>query len=155
MGTLASRLARWRAFSPTQRQAFVQAWCLLPLVWLGLRVWGLPRLHGRLTGHVKALPTPTGTQIGEARALGDAVNAAARHTPFPATCLTRSLILTWLLGRRGTAAALRIGVQLNNGQMAAHAWVECEGQPVNDRPDVADAYAPFEDLAQALEFATP
>lgn len=155
MGTLASRLARWRAFSPAQRKAFVQAWCLLPLVWLGLRVWGLPRLHARLATGARALPTPSATQVPDARALGDAVNAAARHTPFPATCLTRSLLLLWMLGRRKVASRLRIGVQMNNGQMAAHAWVECAGQPVNDRSDVAAAYAPFDDLAQALDFAAP
>jgi hypothetical protein len=153
MGTFPSGLARWRAFSPTQRQAFVQAWCLLPLVWLGLRVWKLPRLHAWLAAGAKALPAPSVTQVADAHAMGDAVNAAARHTPFPATCLTRSLLLVWLLGRRGVSSALRIGVQLNNGRLAAHAWVECAGQPVNDRPDVADAYAPFDDLAQALEFA--
>jgi hypothetical protein len=83
MGTLASRLARWRAFSPAQRLAFVQAWCLLPLVWLGLRVWKLPRLHAWLAAGTKALPAPTATQVAEARAVGDAVNAAARHTLFP------------------------------------------------------------------------
>lgn len=154
MSALASRLARWRAFSPAQRLAFVQGWCLLPLVWLGLRVWKLPRLHARLTAGTKTLPTPSTTQVADGRALGDAVNAAARHTPFPATCLSRSLVLVWMLGRRGTAAKLRIGVQMNSGQMAAHAWVECAGQPVNDRPEVAQAYAPFDDLAQALEFGS-
>lgn len=153
MSALASRLARWRTFSTAQRLAFMQAWCLLPLVWLGLRVWKLPRLHARLAAGTKALPAPTATQIAEARAMGGAVNDAARHTPFPATCLTRSLLLVWMLGQRGVASALRIGVQMNRGQMAAHAWVECAGQPVNDRPDVADAYAPFDDLAQALDFA--
>lgn len=154
MSELASRLARWRALSPAQRLAFVQAWCLLPLVWLGLRVWKLPELHARLAASTKALPAPSATQVADARALGDAVNAAARHTPFPATCLSRSLVLVWMLGRRGTAASLRIGVQMNSGQMAAHAWVECAGQPVNDRPEVAQAYAPFGELAQALEFGS-
>jgi len=149
-----TRLGRWRALSPAQRLAFVQAWCLLPLVWVGLRVWRLPRLHARLAAGTRALATPSATQMAHARAVGDAVNAAARHTPFPATCLSRSLLLVWMLARRGVAGELRLGVQLNSGQLAAHAWVECAGQPVNDRPDVASAYAPFDDLTQALHFRT-
>lgn len=155
MSMWSTRLARWRAFSPAQRWAFCLAWCGLPLMWWAMKTRPLPRLHARLTAQIRHLPPPTSAQLAEAHALGEAVNAAARHTPFAATCLSRSLVLLWMLGRRGVAADLRIGAQMSSGQLAAHAWVECDGQPVNDRADVAQAFTPFDDLGQALEFGSP
>lgn len=154
MSAGSSRLARWRAFSPAQRWAFCQAWCWLPLMWAALKAWPLPRLHARLMAHIQHLPPPTSAQLAEARALGEAVNAAARHTPFPATCLSRSLVLLWMLGRRGVAAQLCVGARLQNGQLDAHAWVEILHQPVNDRPDVALVYPPFDGFATSLAFNT-
>jgi hypothetical protein len=35
-------------------------------------------------------------------------------------------------------------VQLADGHLLAHAWVEYAGHPLNDAPDVAERYAPFE-----------
>lgn len=80
------------------------------------------------------------------QSLAEAVNIAARHTPFPATCLTRSLLLDWLLQRRGVTSDLRIGVRLTEGALDAHAWVEYKGIPVNDLPYVASQFASFGEL---------
>lgn len=81
--------------------------------------------------------------LDELTRIGYLVNSAA-HNVLPAgNCLTRSLCLQWLLRRRGVPTDLRIGVQLANGQLLAHAWVEYGGHPLNDTPDVAERYAPF------------
>ena len=82
-------------------------------------------------------------QQNDILALAEAVNIAARHTPFRITCLSRSLLLCWLLRRRGVSSELRIGVNLSSGSLKAHAWVEYAGQPVNDRADIADEFRPF------------
>lgn len=143
--------ARWRALSLAQRRTLVLAWCLLPAVWLALRAWGLPRLQAWLTR--RALPArPVAMPLAEVTALGRAVNIAARLTPFPVTCLTRSLLLGWLLRRHGVACGLRIGVRLRDGAFSAHAWVECDGVPVNDRADVAADHPPFDDLGPLAPF---
>lgn len=147
MSGAASRWTRWRALSPLQRRTLVLAWWLLPLVWLALWSMGLPRLQAWLMGSAASAKD---THLPMAKALGESVNMAARCTPFPATCLTRSLLLGWLLGRRGLASELRIGVQLGAGGLKAHAWVECEGVPVNDRPDVAADFAAFDDLGPVM-----
>jgi hypothetical protein len=75
--------------------------------------------------------------------LGALVNLAARHAPGPATCLTRSLLLRWLLRRRGVESDLRIGVKLDQGRLDAHAWVEVVGVPINDSQDVGQRFAAF------------
>jgi len=49
---------------------------------------------------------------------------------------------------QGVPAELRIGVRTQEG-FSAHAWVEVGGQPVNDAPDVAERFAPFDDSLSA------
>lgn len=59
-----------------------------------------------------------------------AVAVAAALYPGRALCLERSLVLYYLLRRRGIAATYCQGVQPY--PFLAHAWVEYRGQPVND-----------------------
>ena len=53
-------------------------------------------------------------------------------------------MLWWWLRRYGMASDLRIGVRFEGNELAAHAWVEKNGIPVNDRPDVASCFAAFD-----------
>lgn len=146
-----SRWGRWRALSPLQRRTVVVAWWLLPLVWLALWSFGLPRLRAWLTR--RAMPRSTqAVTLDDAGALGRAVNIAADLSPFPVTCLTRSLLLEWWLRRKGVPSDLRIGVQLRDGAFRAHAWVECVGVPVNDRMDIALDFLPFDDFGHKATF---
>lgn len=124
----------------------------MPLFWLGLRAFGLVRFHAWVR-RTRAV-THDARTLRDIKALGDLVNIAARHTPFPVTCLTRSLLLQWLLRRRGVDSQLRIGVRLTQGALDAHAWVECDGVPVNDKPDVASQFAPFGDSVPASALNT-
>lgn len=130
--------------SQLQRRTLLAAWLWLPVFWLALRVLGLARFHSSLkrrpTSATALMPTSA------IKALGEAVNIAARHTPFPATCLTRSLLFGWLLRKRGMDSDLRIGVRLTHGLLEAHAWVECGGVPVNDQEWVAIEFACFGNL---------
>jgi hypothetical protein len=67
--------------------------------------------------------------FAEARRLGRAVRLTLRLAPGDTRCLTRALVLTQLLARRGIAAKLVIGANVDAG-FSAHAWVEHAGQPV-------------------------
>ena len=153
MNLFNARLLQFHNLNAMQKRTLLAAWLWLPLFWLGLRVLGLPRFQAWL------LKAPARSDLSltlpAIKALGDAVNIAARHTPFPATCLTRSLLLGWLLRRRNVASNLRIGVRLTQGMLDAHAWVECEGVPVNDSSDVNEHFASFGDLIPLQAFQTP
>jgi hypothetical protein len=65
----------------------------------------------------------------EARRLGWVVARTLKPMPGDTRCLTRSLVLTQLLARRGVPAKLVIGARATP-DFLAHAWVECDGQPV-------------------------
>ncbi|MBE0625932.1 MAG: lasso peptide biosynthesis B2 protein [Burkholderiales bacterium] len=124
---------------------------LLPLFWIGLHVFGLPRLHAWLNRSVQVARPSRYRQ--EPAAMGALVNIAGDHGPWPSTCLTRSLLLGWLLHRRGVPSELRIGVRLDEGRLEAHAWVECDGKPINDAEDVAARFAPFDEALPHKMFA--
>jgi hypothetical protein len=148
---LASRLMRFLALDSADRYILLVSSFLLPVFWLGLRLFGLARFHALVT---RSPARPGYLAPGEIRTLAQLVNVAARYSPFAATCLTRSLLLEWMLRRRGVDSQLRIGVRLTRGSLDAHAWVECDGVPVNDKPDVASHFAPFGDSVPAAAFNT-
>jgi Transglutaminase-like superfamily len=83
-----------------------------------------------------SLPAPADPAEGleEARRLGWVVARTLRLLPGDTRCLTRSLVLTRLLARRGIPAKLVIGAR-PAPQFLAHAWVECDGEPVLARGD--------------------
>jgi hypothetical protein len=132
----------YRALPGREQIVLLGSLALLPVFWLGLRLAGLQRFQGWLDRVPVAQREPL--SHAEAAALGVAVNRAANHVFGLATCLTRSLLLRWLLRRYGTTSDLCIGVRLEQGEFAAHAWVEKEGIPLNDRPEFVARYAIFD-----------
>ncbi len=74
-------------------------------------------------------PALAAAQLEEARSLGWIVTRTLTLMPGDTRCLARSLVLTRLLARRGIPSKLVIGAQAVP-EFLAHAWVECDGQPV-------------------------
>ena len=111
----------------------VQTVLIFVLLDVGFRVFGFPRVFvlvdrwGRRAGEVPALAFQRRTVR---RTLG-AVRAATRYYfRRRLDCLPRSLAIYVLLRRQGVPATLRIGVK--RFPFAAHAWVECLGEVLDD-----------------------
>jgi hypothetical protein len=68
-----------------------------------------------------------------------AVNYACVCYPRQALCLQRSFVTTYLLRRHGVAAQMVLGAQ--KLPFKAHAWVEVDGQALNERSNVQATYA--------------
>jgi hypothetical protein len=132
----------YRNLPGREQKVLLASLVLLPAFWLTLRLAGLQRFQAWLDRSPIARRAPLSQ--AEAAALGVAVNRAANHVLGPATCLTRSLLLRWLLRRYGTTSDLRIGVRFEQGKFAAHAWLEKDGIPVNDRPEAVAHFAAFD-----------
>lgn len=138
-----SRLAsvsRFLAFSRAERRLLLTSAFLLPVLAAAVLVVGFVRVLGWLADE----PAKTRRPDAEAPALAALVNAAANHLPIACSCLTRSLLLDWMLRRRGFASELRIGVRLVHDRLQAHAWVQLNGTPVNDTPGAVETFAAFE-----------
>ena len=138
---MAARIAKLRALSWRDWKILLAGSFLLPWFWAGSRILGFPRFQAWLD-HGRLVEGPTRTKE-ELAAIGAMISIAARYSPCPANCLTRSLLLGWLLRRRGVCSDLRIGVRLDQGELQAHAWVEYEGEPINDAVDIAQRFMPF------------
>ena len=145
-GPLTRCLRKFLELSPEDRVLFLKLWSLLPLVAALLRLLDYPRTLRLLSaGH---RPRPRRVDLPQdsmsyALRLGRLARMAGRYVPTNGSCLRQSLLVWWLLRRKGMPAELRIGVRTQEG-FAAHAWVEVDGQPVNDAPDVAERFAPFD-----------
>lgn len=127
---------------------FLGSVILLPLVRLGLHTLGYKRMSRLL---VRLSPSPVNTLDpawgrGRAFATANQVNRAAYRGIIKASCLERSLLLWWLLRWQRIRGELRVGVTKDKTGMLAHAWVEFEGDVVNDRPDIAEEYLTYPDI---------
>lgn len=143
-------MSRWRRFwrlSPEDRLALLQATILLPLTVAGLRLFGLRQWQsflGRWGGSSRATPPAAGELLERAQSFSRMVAAASREGLVKGNCLSRSLLLWWLLRREGAEARLRIGVRPTPAGVEAHAWVELDGVVLNDTQDVHQQFPPFE-----------
>lgn len=147
------KISKFRALSWSDQQVLLTSMLLLPLFWLGLRVAGLSRFQAWLNRSPILSAAPRSRE--ELEAIGALVNTAGNQAPVRSTCLTRSLLLIWLLRRRGVRGELRLGVRLLDGRLEAHAWVEYEGNPLNDVRDVSERYAAFDGPLSPTSFSLP
>jgi hypothetical protein len=74
-------------------------------------------------------PWGGGDPYAESLRLGFAVTRILRLMPGDSRCLSRSLVLTAMLARRGIQSSIVIGVRPAPG-FRAHAWVEHRGRPL-------------------------
>lgn len=70
-----------------------------------------------------------------------AVAFAAPLSPLRAECLERALCLLWALRKRGGAVSLHFGVRPH--PFSAHAWLETDGEPLNDHPEHVKTFVPL------------
>jgi hypothetical protein len=138
--------AKLKKLSQPERLLLCKTCMLLPMIALGLRMFGFNKMQAFL---IRSTYKKNCDLTGEAalfRALSTAriVEIAARHGLYKASCLPKSLTLWRLLRRRDIDSDLRIGVRKEAGVFEAHAWVEICGQPLNDGSDVHKRFAAFE-----------
>lgn len=142
-------MPRWpklRELSWSERGYLLFATCALPVVGAGLRLAGFERSVGWLRRSSSRLAEgkPAAAELDWARKRAYLISIAARFSPYRATCLRRSFLLWWTTRRRGLASRLRIGVRRSDDELLAHAWIELEGEILNDRTEVVDTYAVFD-----------
>lgn len=138
------RLRKYLALSQAGRAMVLRSLILLVAAAALLRARGMARTRAWLE------------RLGH-RAVGDGSTLAPREIASLAgaaasllrvRCLPRSLVLWRFLRDRGTKVEVRLGVcKLADGSLSAHAWVEFDGLPLNEGPDVFERYAALPLLA--------
>ncbi len=136
-------LTKLKSLSPIEWQILIASSVLLPLVALSLKLVGFKRtqvfIGDPISIHAKAFsPKPKMPVL--ARKIARMVLVAAKHGFHRSSCLEKSLVLWWLLKRKGIDAQLRIGVQKEDSVFAAHAWLELDGKVLIDSEDTVQRY---------------
>lgn len=137
-----SRLRFLLAFSREDYWILGKAWILLLVTELGLRTVSLQRTQ-QLLRHPKrdAESVPETSAPVTAARLGRLVDLAGRHHLLTVRCLSRALVLQWLLGQRGFVTELQIGVQRECDTICAHAWLEVDGQVIGEPRGGSEGFA--------------
>ena len=111
------------------------------IVRLGISAMRFTAFRRALDRGVRVLTRVPSTRTpDEVRRIAWSVAAVTRRLPFHSTCLVQSLAVDAMLRRRGVPSAICLGVQPpDGGALAAHAWVEHDGQVVfGARSDLAE-----------------
>lgn len=126
---------------------------LLPWLSMSMRASGFRRTYRRLERRTRSRVAGGPVDVNPVDHLTALVIHVNRHVlPYQSKCLLESLVLWYLLRRRGFDADLLLGARTLLGPLEAHAWVELDGRVLNDDANVRDIYEPF-DLA-SLETRT-
>lgn len=150
MHQLKRNLAHFLGLPMRDKGLIMMALMLVPFVRLAVSQVGLVRVMAWL-GRRQPGP-PTRAPITEVRTIARLVDWACAHSLGEANCLTRSLLLKWLLLGRGVECELRIGVHLDGKTLQAHAWITYQGEPINDQAEIGDKFAPFDSPVSPMMF---
>jgi len=140
------RLKQLEELTFTEWKVLLLAILLLPTVAFVLKSIGFKKAQNFLSNHLPKKPKISiheDMQLKEARRVARMVSVAANHGPYHANCLKRSLLIWWLLGRRGIATDLKIGVNKEPEDFSAHAWVEYRGNILIDATDIENQFSAF------------
>jgi len=124
---MSGRIRKWMALSRPERRTLVSAASCLLAVRVLMAMAGATR-----TMRLLERKYSPGIDHDAARAAARAIQRIADALPMTVHCLDRAVALCWLLSSRGLSAALRIGVRKDGGSLAAHAWVEHDGEALPD-----------------------
>lgn len=122
----------------------------LALGWL--LVFAVPFRHsaalvGKAKGPAEAGELPPEKTLQRARAVSRRIVCWAPKMPFRTTCLVRAMAGWLLLKRRGIASTIRFGVAMEDGKLAAHAWLLLADETLLGGAE-ATGYQPLADLGE-------
>jgi len=136
---------RWSSLSGRERGIFLKAFILLLLVTTSLKTIGFRRTQAWLALKTsRAFVPPVQQTRAEVRRTTHLVRSAKKWHILRSTCLSHSLVLRRLLRQQGIDSDIRIGVRRGtSGKVEAHAWIEWNGEVLNDCADIAAQYVPL------------
>jgi hypothetical protein len=115
---------------------------ILVIKW-SLKARGFSQTMAAIRRRIEVIPEATASTPEAVRATEHVVAMAAAVYPGRAKCLERSLALYYLLRRQGVGVRYCQGVHPYPFQ--AHAWIEYQGEVINDIPEHIQKYARLPD----------
>lgn len=129
--------------SPPERRS-LSDWALLAeaLAALALASLAIALLPFRKVASAASARGPEAARVDPetVRRVRGAIQGWSRRVPWKAVCFQRGLALHWMLRRRGIRSVLLYGARHQGDGLAAHVWVDVDGQTViggEEAPDFA------------------
>jgi hypothetical protein len=111
---------------------------------LALRACGFGRVTKWIGRRIESIPATEWLDATTVKAAERAVATAGALYPGRALCLEQSLVLYYLLRRRGVPVTYCQGVQPH--PFEAHAWIEYRGEVITDVPEHVKRFTRLPDL---------
>jgi hypothetical protein len=122
-----SALRKFLGLDRRQQLLLIEAWVYLGAAraaLLSVPFKNISRYLGHQLKPEDKIPT-SGPTPPMAREIAWAVEVMSRHTPWESACLAQSIAGKLMLGRRGLASRLSLGLRKDEaGKLAAHAWLQ-------------------------------
>ncbi len=131
-------LEKLRTLSPSERRALLTAGLSLCRARLEVRLRPFRKIASSLETPEPSQPL-TATETEQLEAIGWAIRALGARVPWFRNCLVQAVAAKRLLGRRGIASTLHLGVApcIEQTSFEAHAWLEVGGRIVVGRSEQA------------------
>lgn len=147
------KFRRFSRLSGFERAALIEAFLGLATTWIGLRLAGFQRWTFIMKSFA---PLPNDEKVNpriidSAQVVSRMQQSAARNLFFQPNCLEQSIVLWWILRRRGIHSDVRIGARRQADGFKAHAWVECGGAVLNEFQGVHRHFVPFDGPIVSVE----
>jgi len=119
-----------RSLSQLSWRTFVSGLLHVPMAGILLRLGGF-KFARSFYDRPSHAPGPSVLRAQKLKEIDRGFSLAVKYSPHRGTCLSRSLVLQWLLQKNGVPSTLSIGVRQNaHDSFIAHAWVESpDGYP--------------------------
>ncbi len=131
-----NKIKQLAALTPLQWWIILVATFTLPMIALSLKLSGFKQTKNRISRFIPPGMVDVSTReddLSRVKLISHAVSIAGNHGLFKANCLKQSLLLWWLLARRGIASELKLGTQKSPQKtFNAHAWVEYKGEALGN-----------------------
>ena len=129
---VATRLGEVQSARPSPLHVPSVLWCgfMIFVMRTSLQRRGFSRTTRWIRQRVEATREVASVDLDTIKTVERAVATAAALYPGRAQCLEQSLVLYYVLRRHGVAVRYCQGVQAH--PFLGHAWVEYQGEPVND-----------------------
>ena len=127
-------MRKFLAISGEKRALVLEAFRLMTVLTIGFRLAGARRMQSAVEVPLGSAPAGGSDPSHQIRMARHSLLMVQRATGISGTCLSRSLALRAMLRKRGIDTTMKVGYRKKDGLIEGHAWLEYQGQTINDDP---------------------
>ncbi len=146
------RLKQFQKLSINEKKVLCLSMLSLPIIAVLLHTLGFNKTKSFLSRFIPvetSLRVPQKEEMLEIYSIANSIHIASRHNIYKANCLKQALLLWFVLGRKSIYSEIKIGIQKEDeSTFGAHAWVECNGEPLIDSQDTIENFSTFKNFSE-------